>query len=341
MHNGENVYIPVSDLELSTLKLVNSEGNIVLDFIDAGQEGIEYGSGTKWAVSKTKNRFREYASSPVATTATPELAALDSTSSKEGVRTVRFYIHLAEEGTRTFYAQFQSPLGWHKSNDTNEDDNEVTVQGVRIPALIKEHYRFEPVRVWVDGDGYDQETQPGDPYYPEPDIFSYHRQTVDYWSLNYLRLNQVPIGFATLSFEKNTTTFQWESELLEEEFGSYTGHAFNPARYEHADTPAPQRLEFDGAFMLFRHETKAWTPSPLIKNVSPGQLVISLHRTDDMNYWYDGMASGNKYKFYRKMMDDPLLIMLMDEEGNRHKLAVSFKDKSLARSRNELMLTPI
>ncbi|NWL18298.1 hypothetical protein [Pseudomonas umsongensis] len=339
-YNGETLDIPVSDLELSTLQLVNSEGNIIVKPVEVGQEGIEYGSETKWAVSKTKNRFREYSAMPLATSAAPEMAAPDLITPSDRTRTVRFYIHLAEAGSRTFFARFQSHRGFHNSIDTAEVGREVTVQGVRIPVLVREHYHFERQRVWADDGGYD-DAEPGNPYYPLPDVFTFYRQTVDYWNVYYKRAGQYAIGFATLSFESNTTILQWESELLEEEFGSYTGHAFNPARYAHGDTPAPKRLEFDGGFMLFREETKAWAPSSLKQEVSPGQLIISLHRTDDMNYWYDDMANGNKYKFYRRMMDDPLRITLMDEEGNRHKLKIEFKNKSLPRSRNELILTPL
>lgn len=338
-HNGENIYIPVSDLELSTLQLVTSEGNIVVPFIPEGQEGIEYGSNKKWAVSKAKNRFREFSASPLATTDAPLLPAPALAPQDKGIRQVRLYIHLAEEGTRSFYARFRSDKGTYNSNDDHAEDYEVTVHGIRIPSLSKDHYKFERERVWQDAGGHDQTTQPGEPFYPDVDVFSYYRQTTDYWRLNYFRAGSYRIGFATLKFEQNTTTIQWESELLDEVFGSYTGHAFNPARRGDTDTP-PDRLEFDSSLILWRKQTSNWEPVRLDKPVSPGELVISLHRRDDMNYWYDGLAD-NKYQFYRKMLDPGLKITLMDEEGNLHKLDVAFPNSSIEFSRNKLDLTPI
>ncbi|MNP39144.1 hypothetical protein D3C76_1327030 [compost metagenome] len=77
------------------------------------------------------------------------------------------------------------------------------------------------------------------------------------------------------------------------------------------------------------------------KEPSPGELIVSLRRTDDMKYWYDRMAEGDQRKFYRKQMDPAMRIALLDEEGNRHALSVSFEPPTLEGSRNKLVLKKI
>lgn len=332
MIGGENVYIPVSDVELSTLRLVDKLTNADVPFTRLAQEGIEYDSDIQWAVNKKRNRFKYY--SPAAIGQTPALAP--PVAKNNGVRFREFYIHLATAESRTFFARFQAADGsTHNSTDNLIENYEITVKGIRpIPPTIRD-YEFTRERAFQDSAGHDE---PGN---PEPDYFSYYRQSTDYWRLSYRRLGTYSVGFATLLSEKNISTIQWESELLDEMFFSYTGHAFRPANYENSDSLAPDGLSFDPYFWGLTRGYKKTLKTSFEgdKQPAPGELIVSLHRTDDMKYWHDSMANDDEHKFYRELLDPGIIFVLLDEEGNRHKVKISFEASSLADSRNKLILS--
>lgn len=332
---GQEVYIPVSDAQLSTLRLVDKLSNTPVPFVHVAQEGIEYGSGITWAASKKRNRFRLYSATGVSTDG--EHLLTPPAPNNNGVRYRELWIYLAAEGSRTFYAQFDSHNGTHNSTDEKVGDFEVTVQGIRPPTPALGHYELKRDRAWQDPDGH---TGPPDEIYPEGDYFSYYRQSIDYWRLSYSRLGAYPVLFSTLLIENNVSTIQWESELLDETFFSYTGYAFNPANYENSDSPAPEGLSFDPYFWGFvrGRNRKLDTSFSGNKQPAPGEMIVSLHRTDDMRYWYDKLANGDKRKFYRQQMDPGIRFVLVDEEGNRHSLSVAFESPSITDSRNKLIL---
>jgi len=335
--DGKQAFIPVSDAELSTLRLVDKLSNAVVPFVSVAQEGIEYGSGISWAASKKRNRFKLYTATPSAQTLSPAVPAPQN----NGVRYRELWIHLAAEGSRTFYAQFNSARGTFNSTDETGDNYEVTVQGVRPLPPPLSNYTLKRERVWQDPDGRDG---PPTNSSPEGDFFGYYRQSIDYWRLSYNRLTAYPVRFATCLIEKNGSTIQWESELVHETFFSYTGCAFNPANFENSDSPAPEGLSFDPYFWgLMRLYKKSLSVSfPGGKRPAPGELIVSLHRTDDILYWYDKKADGDKRKLYRKHMDDDVKFVLLDEEGNRHSLSIGFIarfDQNITDSRNTLILS--
>lgn len=330
--DGQDVYIPVSDANLSTLRLVDKLSNAPVPFIHVAQEGIEYGSGYTWAASKKRNRFRLYS---------PTVAVSNSVSlptpQNNGVRYRELWIHLTAEGNRTFYAQFTSDHGVWNSTDEKSENYEVTVQGIRPPSPDIDHYEFKRDRVSQDPDGHDE---PPNSMNPEWDYFSYYRMSIDYWRLSYRRLGGYPVLFSTSRIVDNVSSVQWESELVDETYFSYTGYAFNPANYENSDSPVPEGLSFDPYFWgLMRSYGKSLTSSFVKdKQPSPGQLLVSLHRTDDVKYWYDKLANGDKRKFYRQHLDPGVRFVLMDEEGNRHSLLVAFESPTQKDSRNKLTL---
>ncbi|WP_338496422.1 hypothetical protein V5F23_20900 [Pseudomonas sp. WP18] len=329
---GQEVYIPVSDAELATLRLVDKLTNNTVPFIPVGQEGIEYGSDIPWAVSKARNRFRFFSA-----TAARTQALAPPTPKNNGVRYRELYIHVAREGSHTFFARFDSPYGTHNSTDDRGENHEVTVQGIRPATPALSNYEFKRERRWQDSDGHDE---PPSQTNPEWDYFGYYRQSVDYWYLSYLRRGIDPILFSTLQIENNISTIQWESELIDETYFSYTGYAFNPANFENSDSPAPDGLSFDPYLWgMMRGLQKNLKTAFDGERPAQGELVISLHRTDDVEYWYDGRAGGDKRKLYRQKLDPGLHLVLLDEEGNRHSLAVSFESPTNEDSRNKLVLT--
>lgn len=331
---GQDFYIPVSDAHLSTLRLVDTISNAPVPFVLAAQEGIEYGSGIAWAASKKKNRFNLYSATGVASEESLQMPA----PLNNGVRYRMLWLHLAEEGSSTFYAQFSSDQGVQNSTDDKSENYEIKVQGIRAPTPAIDHYSFKRDRVWGDVDGH---VEPPGEMNPETDYFGYYRQSTDYWRLSYQRMGAYNVLFTTSKVKNNISTIQWESELVDEEYFSYTGLAFNPANFENSDSLAPEHMSFDPYFwgLMRSYENKKLdTAFVLNKKPSPGELVVSLNRTDDIKYWYDGLAAGDKRKLYREHLDPGVDIVLVDQEGNRHSLLISFESPSQEDSRNKLII---
>ncbi|MDO7900316.1 hypothetical protein [Pseudomonas citrulli] len=328
---GVEQYIPVSDAELATLRLVDKVSGVPVPFIPVGQEGIEYGKDIPWAVSKIRNRFRFYSA-----TAARTYPLAPPAPKNNGVRYRELYIHLSHGGSATFYAQFDSPYGVLSSTDEKSENYEVTVQGIPPSVPPISHYEFKRERRDADPTGHDE---PPSQANPEWDYFSYYRSSLDYWFLSYLRRGIDPVLFTTLSIEKNISTIQWESELVDETFFSYTGYAFKPTNFENSDSPDPEGLSFDPYLWgLMRFYQKQLKTSFDKGGPAAGELLISLHRTDDMQYWYDGRANGDTRKFYRQQLDPDINIVLLDEDGNRHSLAIGFESPSKEDSRNTLVV---
>ena len=332
--DGRDIYVPVSDADLATLRLVDKLTGAEVPFIPVAQEGIEHGSNIQWAANKKRNRFRFYSPSAAHTPVLPLPEAMNN-----GTRYRELYVHMAFEGSRTFFARFRSNGSTWSSNDVTGENFEVTVSGVRPNTPTEADYRLERERVYQDEYGHDE---PDDPNNPNRDVFSYYRQSTDYWRLSYRRLSTYPVEFATLLIEKNISSMQWESELLDETFFSYTGYSFNPANYLNSDSPVPEGLSFDPYFRALIKEVGKVLKSSFEggSKPSPGELIVSLHRTDDMKFWYDGMAGGDVHRLYRKLLDPGVIFVLLDVDGNRHRLQVSFAASSTTDSRNRLVFSP-
>ncbi|WP_030131405.1 hypothetical protein [Pseudomonas sp. QTF5] len=332
-----NVYvdIPLSDLELSTMKLVDKISGAEVPFLHFSQEGIEYGTDS-WAASKKRNRFRLFNVSNL-----PSADFLPSTAPKHNrTRYKEFYIHLAVEGSRTFYAQFQAANGatW-RSIDKTYENNQIEVTGVQRLPVTDSEYSFVAQRISKDPDGHDAEPSPD---YPNGDNMSFYRYSVDFWYLEYRRAG-IPVGFATMSVEGNVSSIQWESDQVDETYCSYTGCAFNPANYTNSDSPVAKNISFDPylwALMRDVYPTELDTSFRGGNPPGPGQLMVSLHRVHDMPYWYDKMAEGDEHKLYRARLDPAMIFVMLDEEGNRHKLRIGFDAPTLDESRNRLVYKP-
>lgn len=337
---GVEYDIPVSDAELATLKLVDKSTGAELPFVQVAQDGIEYGSGIQYAANKKRNRFRLYARTDP--TQSSPLAPPETKNSR--VRTRELYIQFAASGSNTFYARFQGAGNrTFNSNDQKEPNFEVTVHGETFlpsdpdPDPNRSLYKFKRDRVAQDPKGHDH--PPGNDY-PEWDYFSYYLWSTDYWRLTYTSGDGKIIEFVSASILENISTIQWESELLKETFFSYTGCAFNPANFEGGDSPRPEGLSFDPYLWgLMREKDKVLATSFVAgREPAAGEFVFSLHRVHDMSYWYDGEANGDKTKLFRQYLDPGIKLTLLDIDGNRHSLQVSFDIKENESSRDKLVL---
>lgn len=323
--DGENVLIPVSPAEMNTLTLVyrDSQGAEV-PYIDPNQEGMEYEDGRQWAASTRRNRFNLYPSALGAGQEHP-LPASD-----EGTTYADRYLYLKTDSSVEFYAQFRASTGAiMRSTSVDDPINEsITVKGVTPPAVVRDDYTFERKRVW-NGEG----------KIVDDDDFSYMLQSIDFWKLSFLKSGYEPAGFSTLRVEANTSSIQWEAELLDETFFSCTGYVFQP-KERTALVPAPTALSFDPYLLAMMEEVEHAQPDSSFHSnpPQPGELIVSLHRESDVKYWYDGMGGVNPMKKFRAVLDRPMVYNLRDENGNRHRMQIGFKDSSLPGSRNELDL---
>lgn len=327
--NGQMIYIPVSDVELSSLRLVDKLTGAQVPFVDNFQEGIEHASPVQWATHSRKNRFSLYASDMPGKMPRDIFPA----PRNNGTRYKELYVHMAVEGGRTFYAEFRADNGtvWRSDEDVG-GEGEITIQGVRPPVKdVHSDYEFKRDRSF---NGQGNSGPNGD------DDFNYYLDSVDYWHLSYRKLGAYPVIFATLEVEGNITTIQWESEHLEEKFFSYTGFAFYPARFRGSDVP-PAGLSFDiyyRSLLNVLHQPSVSQEFHGGKQPSPGELIVSLHRVATMPYWHDGMANGDRHRLFREVLDPPVTFVLLDEEGNRHRLQIGFEDSSKDDSRNLLIV---
>lgn len=325
--DGNEVRIPISDVELASLTLVHRTSGSEVPFVDPLQDGIEHGDSLQWAASERRNRFNLY----------PAMAAGEQESvtpaDDGGVRYRDLYLLLKTDESNEFYAQFKADDGRiMRSVDIGQpEEKSITVKGVQPPALGPADYEFQRERVW-NGQGKIVDTPSG------PDEFSYMLQSIDFWRLAFRKQGYETAGFATLKIDGNTSSIQWESELVDETFFSCTGYAFSP-KHRLQPTP-PTQLSFDPYLDAMMTAVSHAQPNSSFHSQppSPGDLVVSLHRDFDVAYWYDGQAEGNKAKLFRQVLDGPVTYTLRDENGNRHKMQIGFKDRSLENSRNTLNL---
>ncbi|MEE1920601.1 hypothetical protein V0R50_09120 [Pseudomonas sp. 148P] len=330
--NDIDIYIPLSDSELASMRLV-ALGSSEIPFLPSAQDGIEHDSPEPYATHSRKNRFHLYS---------PTVAGLNAhqplpQTRAPGQRFREIFLHVRAEGSRTFHARFQDDLGGiHDSNEEVTEGHEIEITGEQIPAvdpIVGPNRDFDIVRTRVfNGPGTDGPN--GD------DPFNFRLTSVDYWDVIYKRNSLYTVPFSTLEVESNASTLQWESEQMDETFFSFTGYGFYPYPGPGNDKP-PVRLEFDPYFRALDRNAAG---TPIRQDFedshrpSPGELMVSLHRSMDMTYWYDEMAEGDENRMYRQMLDGPVVFVMRDVEGNRHRLQVGFPSPSLIDSRNTLVL---
>ncbi|QPC85596.1 hypothetical protein GA830_01705 [Mesorhizobium sp. NBSH29] len=322
-------HMPISDLELSSLRLVEKTGNTLVPVLAEHEEGIEWGATTQWAVHDRPNRFRLTGGFTATDSSTPQNA---------GTRYRRYYIHLAHRGDAVeFYAQFHDKYGsvWNSLEHGPQDKSTIQVSGISIPTRSKSNYKLARNRVWhnlatgrVEFDDFGNE-----------DDFSSIQESIDHWSVNYVSDDFKSIGFSTLRILDNSSTIQWESDLDDETYCSYTGYAFSPISHPPKPQP-PVNLHFDGYLRALARAVSHPQPSDEIiaHPPAPGELVVSVHRTHEFSHWRDSMAAGNDQRKFRERLESPVTYMLRDEDGNLHSVDIGFLVKSAEDSRNSLQI---
>ncbi len=325
-------YIKLSVTELASLRLVDANSDQDLKFIDDDQEGMLPGPLTPWMTHARRNRFYLYSPNGAGQASEPALPEPRNPSTVYR----QLYVHMGVQATQRFYVRFTGDDNKvYSSNDKPVEDAAIDLTGVRVPvpdSTPGRDYYLERERVW-NGEGESQ----GD------DEFTYMLSSQDYWRLLYRRGGFTVVPFATLRIEANGSTIRWESEQMEETFFSMTGYAFHPF---HADFTGidqrPTRLSFDPYLLSLIRAVGGPAPRAQLepgREPSPGELIISLERSADMPYWYDGMAEHKPHRMFRALLDGPVTFVLIDMEGNRHRLRVAFQPPTLVDARNQLVLS--
>ena len=328
--NGIDLDVPISDIELASLVLVDRTGS-ELPFIDVSQEGIEFGSTTKWAVNEKRNRFSYF--SNLGSREHIEEPSFTVNARPNATRYKELYLHLqgGEVKGLELFARFQSENnGVFSSTDEDWQNNTITVEGIEPPVFSKSDYFIERLRV---------KNGPGETV--RDDDFSYYLSSIDYWTFTCKKDGYKNVPFCTLKIEGNTSTIRWESEKLKERFFSSTASCLIP-RKAWEGTAKPAGMAYDANLRLLnnRNSSNKIIPGfPEDKQPDAGVLTVSLSREDNMNYWQDKWAYGDSNLMFRKKLNPPVTHVLLDEQGNRHKLIIGFASPTLEDNRNRLELT--
>lgn len=298
-----DIPLEISDADLASLKLYAEGNDNALPFLGVNERGIPVGPDGQtlvpWAVSVRLNEIDPYGSGSIQAIAQPA----------EGkVRTRVFYIHARVAQTITVSASLQNSESLQVVYSRERTDGKVDVTGVPALTFTRDQYSFERERISTNVSPIDG------------DEFVYLDETIDYYRLPFVSNGQALLKFVELKIPEdiNRSTVKWASQQFEDHYCSYTGFSLKPFK---GTSPSQERLLFDG--MLYRmaragkHTLPGLAPG---KGPAEGGLIISLNRTADLKFW-DDVQTGEPY---RASLERPLMLELIDQHGNQHKLRVEF-----------------
>jgi len=303
---------PITEEEMSSLTIVHRDSGQALNYLSQTEEGIAEDAVYRWAVSNKENRFNRYG------VGSPAMKGKHFDVSG-GIARRRVYLHTRASDPDIFHARFiDAFFGEHNSNEQSQTAPRVIEPvPVTAPQFENTNYTFSPRRVAGGGN------TP-----PQQDDYDYFLDTTDYWYLEFVGRDSKPVRFLRCEFEGNQSTVQWESRRKNETMFSYTGYIFRD-----------EDGQFDKSAMLYDKRLPALTPGqipavPIIfpEQVGVGQLMISLFRSSKVRYVDTATAMS---------LEAPLVIKLLDKNGNRHHLSLAFAPMEVADSRNKLLLSVI
>lgn len=372
---GAGVAPPISDTELSRLRLFNTEGGKVIEPLPVGEEGLEPNDPSKpgtWAVSEEPNRvgtrpvskddntlanpsteegLEPNAPSKPGTWAESEepnrvgarpVGRDDNTLADPSTRTKRLFLMTNSVGTLSVGAQFTDDNNIvYKSTNYNEGVSKVQVVGEAPPHKYTEDaYSFKriPVKGWEGNNTED---------------FDKADNTTDYWILTGAKNDEFKtLSFLRLKFEDDSqvSMIRWESDQRKEKYCSFTSFAFVPLKPDPANPANPgdpenpenpeKYLVHDGLLQSLVKD-KVVNPdfldTELVKGAKPerGEVCFALRRVSNLPLFYDSEQAVDKK--WRAPLERPLLFRLMDQFGNWHWLKVDFHlAKGVKGSRDKL-----
>ncbi|MEE5072777.1 hypothetical protein V2J79_26490 [Pseudomonas alliivorans] len=308
----DGVSYPITEEEMSSLTIVHRDSGQALNYLSQTEEGIAEDAIYRWAVSNKENRFNRYGAA---------LPAMKEThfDVSGGITRRRVYLHTRASDPETFHARFiDAFFGEHNSNEQSQTAPRVIEPvPVTAPQFESTNYTFSPKRVAGGGNNPPQQAD-----------YDYYLDTTDYWYLEYVGRDGKPVRFVRCEFEGNQSTVQWESRRKNETMFSYTGYIFHD-----------EDGQFDESAMLYDKRLPDLMPgqTPAVpiqapEQVGVGQLLVSLFRSSSVRYVGTATAMS---------LEAPLLIKLLDKNGNRHHLSLAFAPMEVADSRNKLLLSVI
>lgn len=313
---GEEVWDPVDELELRTLVLTDGNNNVI-PYLTGDETGIPEDSNQTWMANKRRNKTIDY----YPTTGPAETQRVFA--EHEGRRTVTVYVHSREAETANFRATFQDHnRGWQKSMDIDDIKGEIQLEGMPLPEKSLKYFNWPAMGKRVASQG-------GEDY--EGDRFNYWHSTTDYWELSGEGLSFVDVAFDSTSMVK------WESEQIEETFGSYTGIAFKPRRPDE-ETDVPSGVNYQAELQLLVNEPEVKITGLEYgfhgqEEPTAGAILVTLDRSSGLTFWDDYRDTS-----YRKVLTNPIKFTVTDNYGNKHKLRLLFSGELNPRNYLELKL---
>ncbi|MBK4996012.1 hypothetical protein IAE39_004186 [Pseudomonas sp. S37] len=237
------------------------------------------------------------------------------------------YLHVNDPSAvaASFYARFTKDGGGEfTSLDQDPTSGTVQVNVARLPTYQREQYSMERKRVKGIEPG--PEGRPGDEYYLE-----YNSR--DYWRFRFLSADFLTAQITDMNSDgsiktkANESMIRWENEHPNEIMASYTGFIFDDRLEKQEANTQPERvIEFDEDLNeVFSDSTEVWEAEVEPSAFSSGMAVICNDRKDDVAYKPLGEQAH---------LAQPLVIKLVDEQGNVHHVEFSYGAKGQSGNRN-------
>ena len=312
---GDGSYIPVTDAELSTLRLmIKGSPDMPVDWLPAGLSEIPDDFAKDHATGTEANRYRFYnGGSP----------AVEPQAAAENERVVTLYFMTRQAGNLELIAEFYSENGRWVSEVTNENEGKVTANALQGPALIEDAYSFTSK---VVGATFPSTCVPSG----SMDVSNCLRST-SYWSLTFNNRSTSVVPFVDLRFDAqpglptaNSSIMRWESDRMAETMFSYTGFAFQP----YGAGASGESMQYDAWLEWFMRLRGKPLRHEFEDVLVPGELRLGLFRDDDTLFWDDNeedLKDPHPLRTFTHRLDGrPLWVTLTDVDGNRHPLQIDF-----------------
>lgn len=308
----------ITDAEFATLRLA-IRGGADIPLIPRTLEGLvpdAEGVTAQWGYKLEANGYR--------------LASNTNGPTGEGqprgnTRFKTFYLHTTAGSPATFIARITSADDiTYDSTSNGEGEGQERALTVlrRNPEVWTQDLARIP-RQRVDGGFLDLGVPPDPNYTVDFPHYGWHLRTCDYWTLEQ-QVNTLPVRIVRLQIHSDGPPIKWESEQNDEDLFSYIGVALIK------DASTHRGLQFASVVyepvLYLPKEFNGVPQHSLIKHGSapgPGRLLLSVNRVMDVFYRQRAQIKETLGAFD---FEQPTVLSLWDEDGNCHKLQVSFEE---------------
>ncbi|QXH52985.1 hypothetical protein KSS94_07625 [Pseudomonas fakonensis] len=302
---------PISDDELLTLKFYSASGT-ELKVVDVGLEPPPAGEPGTWFMNRNRNELLRMQQGPAGIPG-PRRAL-------PGQRLWRYYLQSTTTETIVVHAIFkQAGLGgrYFNSEVVSTDKGRVRLQGQPLPTYdASRDYPWDEQEKRVVQEG----------AVVGGDRFNYMTLTVDYWKLTHVATPRERMPFVAIDIEAldNKSTMRWTSDEYEDLMCSYSGFMYGKRGPE-----GEIGMIYDGAL-----ERMAGKRGLKLQEVDQGrlpaenELLLSLNRVSDFRQRFEQPLDlddlSDEEEAQRTYLRQVFRFRLLDAEGNRHDLQVSY-----------------